>query len=33
MEKLINDTIQYIVDNHIEDKLISVLVKIIKDTH
>lgn len=32
-EKLLNDAIQYVVDNHLEDKLNSVLVKIIKDTH
>lgn len=32
-EKLINDAIQYVIDNHLEDKLNSIVMKIIKDTH
>lgn len=32
-EKLINDAIQYVADNHLEDKLNSALMKIIGDTH
>lgn len=31
-EKLINDAIQYVIDNNLEDKVSSILVKIIQDT-
>lgn len=31
-EKLINDAIQCVIDNNLEDKLNSILIKIIQDT-
>ena len=31
-EKLINDAIQYCIDNNLEDKVSSILMKIIQDT-
>lgn len=32
MKELINDAIQYIIDNNLEDKVNSILMKIIKGT-
>lgn len=31
-EEIINDALQYVIDNHLEDKVASILMELVKDT-